>query len=479
MKFIKIVPFLLGMLFLVTACEKDFEELRINPNTPVNVSPELLLPTIIRTPVNEMVGLSWNSGNVIVQQTAKIQFTWGPTYDLGGSDGLWSTMYNTLRDVNNVIEISTEIGNDNYLAIALIMKSWIYSILTDSFGDLPYTNATKAKSEDLLAPEYDSQEVIYNGILEDLTTANEIIVIGESSVSGDILFGGDMMKWKKLANSLRLRYLMRISNKKDVKAELQQIVNNPAQYPIFESVEDNATLTYLPSFPNQWPIHTYRVGSFDEYRLSKTFEDKLKALDDPRLEILARPTSASADTETPEYAGVPNGLNDNAALAYNGGSNNISRIGTRFYEDPDTEKGIILTYSELQFILAEAAAKNWIDGDVEEFYKNGIEAALEYYGITEDADYFEQDMVKLDLANPLPQIGLQKWIALFFNGYEAWFDIRRTKFPALVPVDGSDRIISRWQYPSEEQSLNKENYDAAIERQGSDNNKTLVWWEKN
>ena len=468
----------LGGLFFITSCEKDFDELRENPNTPEKVSPELLLPTIIRNPINEMVGQSWSNGNVIAQHTAKIQFTWGPTYDLGGNDGLWNTMYGTLRDVNNVIEISTETGDDNYRAIALIMKSWMYAVLTDSYGDVPYSSATKAKSEEVLLPEYDGQEVIYEGILNDLNTANEIIALTGTPVNGDILFKGDMMLWKKLANSLRLRYLMRISNKVDVKAEIAAIVNNPAQFPVFESNEDNAALAYLPAFPNQWPIHTYRVGSFDEYRLSESLGSKLKGLDDPRLYVLARPTASTINSESPEYNGVPNGLNDADALAYNGGSNHISRIGQRFYEEASTEKGIIMTYAELQFILAEAAAKDWIAADAEVHYLNGINASFAYYGIEADPAYFEQGSVELDPAQALEKIALQKWIALFFNGYEAWFDYRRTKMPELTPVDGSDRIMSRWEYPGEEQSLNKANYDAAIARQGEDDNKTMVWWER-
>lgn len=480
MKPIKFIPlmFTIGMLLLTTSCEKDFETLRKNPNTPESVSPELLLPTIIKTPINEMVGQSWSNGNVIAQHTAKIQFTWGPTYDLGGNDGLWSTMYNTLRDVNNVIEISTDTGHDNYRAIALVMKSWIYAVLTDSFGDVPYSDATKAKSGAIAQPKYDTQEAIYAGILEDLSLANEIIIMEDYPVSGDILYNGDMMKWKKLANSLRLRCLMRISNKVDVKSAMVEIISSPQQYPLFESNEDNAALSYLPAFPNQWPIHTYRVGSFDEYRLSKTLGETLKALNDPRLEVLARPTAATAGTDHAEHIGVPNGLNDAEALAYHGGSNNISRMGKRFYEENNTEKGIIMTYAELQFILAEAAAREWITGDSEAYYLKGIHASFDYYGIVPDQDYFQQPEVAFDPEKALEQIAQQKWIALFFNGFEAWFDYRRTGLPELVPVDGSDRIISRWEYPGEEQSLNKAHYEEAVARQGEDDNKTLVWWEK-
>ncbi len=479
MKFIQYLTlcFSLGGMLLMTGCEKDFDKLRLNPDTPEEVSPELLLPTIIRQPINGMVDQSWSNGNVLAQHTAKIQFTWGPTYDLGGNNGLWNTMYSTLRDVNNVIEISTETGEDNYRAIALIMKSWMYGILTDSYGDVPYTNATKAKSGEGLLPDYDRQEVIYEGILNDLKTANEIIAVGGAPVNGDILYKGNMLLWKKLANSLQLRYLLRISNKVDVKAKIAAIVDNPSQFPVFESNDENAALTYLPAFPNQWPIHTYRVGSFDEYRLSESLGKRLKDLDDPRLYVLARPTAATVDSENPEYNGVPNGLNDADALAYNGGSNNISRIGLRFYEEASTEKGIIMTYAELQFILAEAAAKDLISADAELHYLNGIEASFDYYGIEASQDYYEQAKVAYDPAHSWEQIALQKWIALFFNGYEAWFDYRRTKLPVLSPVDG-DRVMSRWEYPAEEQSLNKDNYNAAISRQGEDDNKTQVWWEK-
>src|SRR5690606_1743625 len=147
-----------------------------------------------------------------------------------------------------------------------------------------------------------------------------------------------------------------------------------------------------------------------------------------------------------------NGLNDAGALAYSGGSNHISRLGQRLYEDANTEKGIIMTSAEHQFILAEAAEQDRISSDAVVHYLNGIEASLSYYGIEADTVYFEQESVAFDPAQALQKIAVQKWIALFFNGYEAWFDLRRTKMPVLPPVDGSDRIMSRWEYPGEEQS---------------------------
>jgi hypothetical protein len=310
-------------------------------------------------------------------------------------------------------------------------------------------------------------------------------------VQGDILYGGNTSKWKKLANSLRLRYLMRISNKRNVSADMQAILSNTAANPVFTGNDDNAALQYLPTVPNQFPLYTSRIGSVNEFRLSKSMADKLKEYNDPRIEVFARPTPASSGTANPVYVGVPNGLDDNAALQYNGGANFMSRIGSAYYIDGfgtpsqnerDIARGIIMTYAELQFILAEAAQKGLITtGTAKEYYENGIKASFSYFKQEIPAGYLEQSGVKYDNATALQQIGTQKWIALFYSGLEAWFDWRRTGFPALTPgpanVNG-DRIPVRFIYPGFEFSLNQANVEAAVARQGPNDINTKVWWDQ-
>lgn len=474
------------MLLTATSCDKNFDKINVDPNAIVDVTPDLLLPTVIRGTVNTMVGEGWSIGNIVVQHTAKIQFVNEDRYIWGDRSGIWNAMYGNLRDVNNLYLSSEERGFNNYKGVALILKSWAFSILTDTYGDVPYAQALQGKTGGILNPEYDAQENIYNGILADLNTANELLGSTEEEVGGDILFGGNISSWKKLANSLSLRYLMRISNKRDVSVPMRAIVNDHITYPLMGEGE-SAALEYLPDAPNQFPLHTYRVGSFDEFRLSKNLGDKLLAFGDPRIRVFARPTAATANTPNPVYVGVPNGLNDVDALGYNGGVQNVSRIGSVFFEDAITSRGrriargYIMGYPELQFILAEAAQKGLIDGSAKDYYEKGITASFASFDTEMPADYLIRTGVVFEESTALERIGTQKWISLFFAGLEAWFDWRRTGYPQIIPGPSNQnngQVPARYAYPLSEQSLNGANREAAVSRQGADNYNTKVWWDQ-
>lgn len=484
-KYLSILSLILGLL-IYSSCS-DLEEMNENPNVPLVVTPDLLLPNIIRESVNQVVNENWSIGNIVVQHMAKIQFVNDDRYGWGVRDGVWNTFYGALRDVNNVLIISEEKGQNNYYAIGLVMKSWMSAMLTDLYGNVPYTEAIKAKEGDYF-PAYDSQESIYAGIQADLKKANEMLGSSTETVSGDILFGGNLENWKKFANSLRLRYMMRISDRTDVSTQMKEIIENPDDYPVFSSNDDNACLTYTKAYPNQFPLHTSRVGSFDEFRLSKHLGDTLLLLNDPRIKVFARPTAATEDTteEFQVYAGIPNGLDDVTALTFSGGAQNISRVGSLFYEDAITETGIsvakgnIMTYAELQFILAEAAFKGWISGSAQIYYEEGIEAAFNMFALDVPADYLTSTNVLYDNANALQQIGLQKWIAFFFNGLEAWSDWKRTGIPQITPGPANlneNKVPVRYVYPLSEQSLNEENRIKAVEVQGPDDINTHVWFD--
>jgi hypothetical protein len=215
------------------------------------------------------------------------------------------------------------------------------------------------------------------------------------------------------------------------------------------------------------------------------------ALNDPRLQVFARPTPASAGTANPQYVGVPNGLDDVAALQYNGGANFMSRIGTAYYidgfgtpteKDRDIARGIIMTYAELQFILAEAAQKGFITAkSAKEYYEEGVKASFNFYGLEVPAGYLQQAGVAFESGDALQLIGTQKWISLFYSGLESWFDWRRTDVPAIIPGPANvnnNRVPVRFIYPGFEFSLNKENVEAAIVRQGPNDINTKVWWDQ-
>lgn len=466
-------------MLVVAGCDTRFEDVNTNPNEPQEVTPDLLLPNVIRSSVNTSVNTAHTTGNLVMQYTSKVSFaTEVDRYNWAGV-GYWEGFYDDLRNVQDLIRIAREQDNPNYEGVGLVLKSWIFSMLTNAYGDIPYSEALAA-DEGTATPAYDPQEEVYRGLLSDLEEANTLIDPGSGqSIQGDILYQGDLVKWKKLANSLRLRLLMRLSEKRseidvDVPGRFSEIVSNPSEYPVFEENEDNAALEYLESRPNEWPRHTSRAGTFRTYRMSKTLTDTLKAFDDPRLPVFGD-LPDSLDT----FVGVPNGLPDNASEGYNGGRAFQSSLNTtRYFEEPNAAKGLIMTYAEVLFLKAEAAQRGWISGDVQSYYEDGITASMNQYGQEVPSGYLSQPGVQFDASEAEKLIGTQKWIALFYTGMEGWFNWRRTGYPELEPSEknvNQDQIPVRFRYPESEQALNNDNYQDAVDDQGPNNINTEMW----
>jgi hypothetical protein len=501
---------ILGILsvLLFTSCTKNFREINTDRNNPTSVTSDLLLSGILSSTLSNQVGEAWSIGNLVVQYNAKIQFVNEDRYGWGELNSIWNNVYGNYRNLQNIF---TQVGSNTaspYYGVSLILKSWMFSLVADAYGDAPYSQAGKGKTEGTYQPIYDKQEDIYNGILADLKKANEVLATASGPFAGDLIYGGGssaIIKWRRLANSLRLRYLLRLSKQKSVSSEMQAILNDPINNPIFTGNSDNAELKYLAAAPNQWPLYGSRVGSFDEIRLSKKFSDRLTALGDTRIRIFGRPTQNSVLAGMPVIQGIPNGLSDVAALAFNGGPQNVSRVGYTFAclvcndvgqaaPVPDAPRGLLMTYAELQFILAEARQKNMITiGTAATYYNQGITANFAYWQsvvptaynlqIAMPTGYMTQPAVALTGTNTeiLNKIALQKWIALYFNGLEAWFDWKRTGLPEIIPGPGNlnnNLVPVRFIYPLSEQALNATNRAAAVQRQGPDNINTRTWVAK-
>ncbi|WP_259070981.1 SusD/RagB family nutrient-binding outer membrane lipoprotein [Salinibacter ruber] len=490
-------PFFLALLAIFavavasTGCDSRFEDVNDNPNEPEEVATKLLLPDIIRGSVNTSVNTAHTTGNLVLQYTAKVSFaTEIDRYNWAGV-GYWQPLYGDLRNVEDVIQLAQERDQPQYEGVGLVLKSWIFSMLTNAYGDVPYSESV-AVQEGIETPKYDRQEAIYRGMLADLRRANELLTPDSGSIQGDILYNGDPMKWKKLANSLRLRLLMRLSEKDislnldgdevSVRDAFQSITSAPETAPVFTSNDDNAALEYLGSRPNEWPRHTSRIGTFRTFKLSKTLTDTLKHFDDPRLSVFGDPTAASVEDGSRKFVGVPNGLTNDASGSFNGGPDFQSGLNfTRYYDEPDAAKGLIMTYAEVLFLKAEAIEMDWISADAQTHYQEAIEASFEQYGKSTPPGYFGQEGVSYptsDSEQALEQIRTQKWIALFYTGLEGWFNWRRTGIPDIDPsVDNvnADEIPVRFRYPESEQSLNADNYQAALDRQGPNSINTEMW----
>ncbi len=490
MKKYNILFMFLALLVTFSACDEFADDIdNVNPDVAENVNnnPELLLTGVIREPVNQMVGAGWSEGNLMAQYGARIVFTAFDQFEWGTQEGTWNRLYLSIRDAQQMKEIGRNLGNPSYEAVGLIMESWMFQILTDMWGDIPYSQAIQGKTQANYAPVYDPQEQIYTGLLDSLAMANTLLA-GEDvpAVKGDILFNSDMSLWRKFANSLRMRVALRLSNVKPEvgQAVIQEISGNAAQYPVMESNADNAALLYLNSLPNVRPVTEasgYRSGSFNEYRMSETVEGVLRTFNDPRLQLWFNPTTNSVEAGAPLWSGMKNGIVDGVAYTYKGGDAFLSKFADLFYFQPNTVEGFLMKYDEVQFILAEAAQRGWISGEAQTFYENGIQAAFEYWNIPMPAGYLTQAGVAYD--GTLATILTQKWLALFYTDYQGFIEFKRTGFPAVIqpgPDTFYDTYPSRFEYPTEERSINTTHYEEAMQRQQVDPSRMIlapVWWE--
>lgn len=477
---LSIKTLLLSLTLLITSqsCTENFKEINKNPNTPAanEANPALLLPKILFEVGNMMTASeAWGFGNTVAQLVATNNFTGNDIYNWGTRSGTWNTFYRNMRDANNLILLGEQQANPAYQGAGILLRSWMLANLTEMWGDVPYSQALKGK-EDEFSPVYDNQSDIYKTLLADLKKASNLLSQGGNMV-GDIMYGGNTTKWEQLANALQLRYIMRTEKKWgelgiNGPIEIQNLINSNT---LLKSNDDNGAIPYLEG-TNRWPLNTSRVGSFDEKRMSQRIETVLKATNDPRMKVLFRPVD---NPESNEYIGVPNGLSEDNASNFNGGAKNQSRLGTRFREEAATVEMIIMHFSEQQFILAEAAIKEYIDGNVEDLYNSAIASNMAYYGIMDATTFLADASVKLTGNNEenLEKIATQKWLAFFMVGNEAWYDFRRTGLPALVPGPNAlfEEVPVRLQYPSTEQVLNADNYQSVIQSQGPDEIDTKMW----
>lgn len=503
---IKFLTVLAVLFVMVSSCTKDFETINTDPNNPsvAQAAPAMLLSNIIESATNRTheIFLGHEMGNCWVQHMAKVQYTDEDRYIPRSSviNSSWNSFYVASgMDATTLYRIAKARQDSNYMGVALVMKVYITSVLTDLFGDVPYTEAYRGSPTEggILSPKFDTQESIYRDIVKKLDTANTLLKPTGKAIEGDIMFANDINKWKKFANSMRMRLLLRMSTKDVpyVTAELSKMVADPSKYPVFESNDDNAQLIYLGDAPNNNPINENRKTR-DDHRVSKTIVDEMYTFNpnvDWRITVYA--SLANGD-----YVGMPNGLTSAKALAYKGnGLSATSKIGTYFSDA--TSPGVLMSYSELQFILAEAVVRGLITDapkTAEEYYTEGIFGSYYQYSTqivagaksvfaktaTIDAlaeDYMVNGGAAWDSENALERIATEKWVAMFEQGLQSWFEWRRTGFPVLTPAeDGMNggKIPVRVSYPSDEYATNPVNVAAAVTIQGKDDLNTKVWWNK-
>lgn len=392
--------------------------------------------------------------------------------------GYWNNSYRWLKQVKDLKEAAILENDKNYQAIAMVLNAWIYSNLTDTYGDIPFSEASRL-DEGISQPKFDRQKDIYIKLLDDLKEANSIFITNKTLTGTDLFYKAEsdvngITNWKKFCNSLSLRLLTRILKKNgevDVYERIQEIISNPTVYPIFQNNSESAKLSITGVSPLLPPIA--RPQDFTTGRAaSEFFVETLKANNDPRLALFFSQAKDIATSQNIGYKGAPSGYAYGTVFTYQPSNmnQNLSKAPLNI---------LIYPYAELQFTLAELAFKGIIPGNAQTYYENGVKAAIEQWGSTMPANYFANANVAYN--GTLERIMLQKYVALFFVDQQQWFEKRRTGFPVLPNNGGllnNGNLPQRLMYPPNPKVLNTANYQAAVQQMGGDDINIKMWWNQ-
>jgi len=473
----KIFAFAIIVTLLVTGCTEDFEMINTDPDRAKDAPATNVLAYVIRAHSDTYYNV-WNNMNepsTYGAHITKIQYIDEARYNFrpGVVEGKWRDGYLVLNNVQEIKKKAEADEASNLMGVAKVMEAFIFQAITDTWRDVPYTDALRL-DEGILLPAYDKQETIYPALLATLKEANDLFNAGgiDNVGAGDILFDGDIDKWQKFCNSLRLRLAMRISEVDAglAKSTVEGIMGNLAQNPIMESNLDNAFFVYPGSPPYEETWFEDSKGR-DDHGMSDVSINLLKELNDPRLPVYAFPASSDG-----EYRGYTIGAEAQPNIS------TISRIGYRFRKDP-AGFAPYMRYAEVMFHIAEAAQKGWNVGMTdEEAYNAGVMASMVENEVdATDAEAYLAGSAKYD--GTLEQIYEQEWIALFKQGMEAWSLYRRTGVPTTHYVapgsayTGHNSPPFRYPYPQNESTLNGGNSGAFVAEVKDDFWGKQMWWD--
>lgn len=495
---------LLALFFtIITSCEEGFDELNQSKTSATGIDPAFILNRAIFS--SSTSTLIYEIG--IVQQIISpfSGVLTGANYNQdnrASTDDNWQSFYrNVIRDTKDIIaRTKDDPTRSNLMNMARILQAFAFMILTDTYGDIPYTDGGDGYNSQVFFPAYETQQSIYPKIISELTEASAALSATGKIETADVLYGGDVAKWKKFGYSLLLRAGMRLSKADATLA--QTAVKNAFNGGVIKSNSDNASIKHDNNYRN--PIsNTLNSTEAANYYLTKPFVDELKSNNDPRLSAIAirYKGAVSGPTQLPEKGsilaadqiGMPMGK-DNGTIVATATADGLAS----FYDYSQADRRriakltapmFIVTAGQSNLLLAEARFRGWItDGTAAQYFTDGVKANMDQMGSfdaatsVKDADidaYLTANTLKP--GTELKQINTQYWIASFLNGPEAFANFRRSGFPELAanPYPGKEvAFINRLTYPNSEISVNTENVNAAITNQGPDNLETKVWWHK-
>ncbi|MDT7828806.1 SusD/RagB family nutrient-binding outer membrane lipoprotein [Pricia sp. S334] len=527
-----------ALAFILLVSCHGLEELNENPNKigSDNVDPNLLLANVIAEAAKSTVNLGFGDIAGVMQHTQKDGWSGGHNaYDWRNDSHSWNGYYSLLLDNRTLIAKAEEENLEFHIGVGLVMKSYLFGLVTDLWGDAPYSDALRgSEGAEFFDAPFDDQMDIYTGIFADLGRANTLLSKGQNAYSGiqasqDILYAGDASKWRKFANSLAVRFYMRLSAKEPSLAEegLRRILSNPQQFPLILDVSDDANVAYVGTSPdNAWPTNTEfdddPQGSYFRIKMAATLVDALQSLNDPRLGVWANPVetpivldpNAAGGDEIidgerhvsqklvddhldvvgvpvdfdKDYVGLPTqitlGPAFNLKKEFNQGSYNphVSQLND-IYKDASGPllQSRLSSAAEVHFIWAEAALKGWASGGAESHYNQGIKQSFEAWGV--GGEYDDYISGEAAYGGTLEDIIEQKWIASWSSAAQSWFDYRRTGLPDLQtgPTAKRAALPLRFYYHIDEIDNNSANAESAIEKlqptsfKGEDSSNNSAW----
>lgn len=466
------------LLLSMVACTKNISSYNDQTRSPTSAPPATLFSNAVRNLTDGLVSTSVNTNvfRLVVQHWATTTYQDEPNFDFTTRNipqSWWARMYRDVlvdlkeakRLITADITIIDEGTRKNQMAITDIMQIYTYSVLVNTFGNVPYSEALDNNN---LFPKYDDAKTIYDDLFKRLD--EDIAALNTASAgfkaSDDLIYAGNLASWVKFANSFKIRLAMTIA---DVDAAKAKAAVEQADSKAFQSAADNAVFKYLNVTPNTNPLYVdlIQTGRAD-FVAANTLINSLKTLSDPRLNQYFKPNDAG------QYIGGVVGAN-NTYSDYAKFSNKMAALDF---------PALLLSYDEIEFYRAEAVERGFaITGSATQHYNNAIKASIMYWGGTSgEADtYLNNPAVAYSTAAGTfkQKIGTQKWIALYNRAFEGWTEYRRLDYPALtIPSGAKSGFPNRLTYPTNEQTLNNASYTEASGKIGADKVETKLFWDK-
>lgn len=487
----------------VSAC--DLNEVNINPDTPTIATPSALATGVILEATESQEKKWFLEDSWVMKQTSYSELM--ELYLFNKFERGDFNQYLILKDALKMREIAessnlSEGKKKAYQALELFMQAYVFYDVTMQMGDIPCSEAVKGETAALYTPKYDTQEQVFETIIGLLGKAAALF--GEAEYfDGDPIYGGDVSLWQRASNSLALRVLNMASKKENIGAiNVQQSFEEFAVQPIFRSEADNFQRVYSESKSKQWyPFYWERHMYYNFPYLSSYMVDMLKGLSDYRLFYYGEPAAELAGTHPADSFDAYSGVD--ATMQYGNIQNECSQgkhsaINRRYHQVKSGEPVKFIAYSEIQFILAEAALRGWHTPlSAKAHYEEGVRAAMTFtaentpseyrHGVIIDPAYIDeylQGEAAFDKTKGVEQIMQQKYLAALFQlSFNSYYDYRRTGYPS-IPINPEtnlneikNQMPQRWMYPENEYSQNKVNIEEAINRQfgGEDTPNGQMW----